>query len=69
MANPSQVTETTFSNPEWHIRTRVVGHSSKPGYNVVTEPFDSKQTFLQNSPHYCATLREAVIKAMDIAGV
>ena len=63
---PRQAPEIAFENKEWQILTRVVKHPTKPGYEVMIEHMDKPSN--QPSP-YCKTLREAVLKAMDIVGV
>ena len=62
---PRQSPEMAFENREWKVLARVVKHPTKPGYDVVIE-----STFpATDNSHYCKTLREAVLKAMDIVGV
>ena len=65
MTKPRQAPEIAFENREWNVRARVIHSRGKPGYDVLIEP-------TTNPPppaHHCKSLREAVIKAMDIAGV
>jgi hypothetical protein len=66
MTKPRQAPEIAFENKDWQVLARVVKHQTKPGYEVVIESLGPR---CAANAHHCKTLREAVIKAMDIAGV
>jgi hypothetical protein len=63
---PRQSPEIAFENREWKVIARVVKHPTKPGYDIVVERIGSGDL---SKTHHVKTLRDAVIGAMDIAGV
>ena len=65
MTKPRQAPEIAFENREWKVLARVVKHPTTAGYDIVVERTSPTAT----ASRHVKTLREAVIGAMDIAGV